>query len=60
MEKIKSNLINDMNIINKDYDEAYRLFFFLMQLDHIFSEGGINKVEEIIQRHLKFKTEYEE
>lgn len=60
MESLKLGLVNEIGLINKNYDEAYKLFHFLMQIDHIFIDESIRVYNNIINRHLKFKSENEE
>lgn len=60
MEQTKLGLVNENSIIYKDYDEAFRVFAFLMQVDHIFTDDAMFKVIEMMRRHSKFKKDYEE
>lgn len=60
MDKIKANLVNDVALIQKEFDDAYKVYFYLFSSDHIFTENLINKTEEMIKRHLKYKKDYEE
>lgn len=60
MEKIKTNLYTDLTIIQKNIDDAGKIQFFLLQIDHLFSDIIILKTQEMATKHQSFKVEYEE
>jgi hypothetical protein len=61
MEKIKSTVLSsELNNILHDYNEASKIYFYLLSVDNIFTEAILNKTEETVKCHLKFKKDYEE
>jgi hypothetical protein len=60
MEKIKNNLSSDLSNIQRDFDDAMKIYIFLFQSDHFFSDYLLNKTEETIKRHLKYRRDSEE
>lgn len=60
MELTKQGIVMENSLILKDYDEAFRIFTFLLQVDNIFTDKCINKILEMMAKHGKFKEEFEE
>lgn len=60
MEKIKTNMIHDLTNIQREYDDAYKTYYFLLSIDHFFSENLIFRTEEAMKRHVKFKKDSDE
>jgi len=59
MEKTKQNISLDLININRDFDDANKIFLFLIKSNDIFSEELIKKTSEGINRYNKFKIESE-
>jgi hypothetical protein len=60
MEKVKNYMSNELFSIQKDFDDAYKIYIYLFKIDHYFSDTLINKTEEAMKRHIRFKRELEE
>jgi hypothetical protein len=53
---VQTELIN----LGKEFDDSYRIYIFLIHIDHIFSENIISKTEEMKRRFEKYKKESDE
>lgn len=60
MEKIKNNMSADFNSIQNDFNDAMKIFYYLISVDNIFSDILLAKIEEAARRHQKFKKDYDE
>ena len=59
MEKTKMKVSSEYNGIIRDFEDAYKIFLFLIKSDDIFSLDIINKTSEGIRRYNKYKQESE-
>ena len=60
MDIIKNNLNLEVMNLNKSFDDANKIFLFLLISDNLFSDILIQKTEEMKRRFNKFRRDYEE
>lgn len=60
MEKVKLNMVYETNVIHRDFEDSFKIIFYLLSIDHIFSDHLISKTDEVIKTQKKFKDFFEE
>lgn len=60
MDIIKNNLNLEVMNLNKSFDDANKIYLFLLISDNLFSDILIQKTEETKRRFNKFRRDYEE
>ncbi len=60
MEKLKSEMYVDHNVIQKEYDDNNKIINYLLNIDHVFSENILAIIDDVNRKQLKFRKDSDE
>ena len=60
MEKIKLNMVYETNVIHRDFEDSFKIIFYMLSSDLIFTDNLIYKTDEVIKAQKKFRDFFEE
>jgi hypothetical protein len=57
MNKTKSEVSLELTSVQREYDDTFKIIYYLLSIDHLFSDSVLKKIEDALARHTKHKQD---